>query len=191
MLYLSRGTQEGGLSGGGSGRRRANGTANGAASRSEERRERAAPVLGAVLGAVKPVTLRVGAGCEVRRASGRQTVAHILVRRVLNGRDEVAEQRLGRRRLDAVGASVRVLERLREQLVLSRLDERVAAVVCSATMTARSRSSSTTTRVSAMPCVARSTNESHSIPVARIAVRLQNDIRYTQGARPLPAGQEV
>ena len=112
--------RRGGLSGGGSGRRRANGTANGAASRGEERRERAAPVLGAVLGAalgaMEPVALRVGPGREVRRASGRQAVAHLLVRRVLNGRDEVAEQRLGRGSLDAVRASVRVLERLREQL---------------------------------------------------------------------------
>ena len=64
-------------------------------------------VLGAVLGVVKPVTLRVGPGREVGR-EGRQAVAHILVRRVLDGRNEVAEQRLGRRRLDAVRASVRV-----------------------------------------------------------------------------------
>ena len=85
------------------------------AARTEDAREATATVLGTVLGVNESVSLCVRAWLEV----GRAGATRFPVRRVLNGRDEVAEQRLGRRRLDAVGASVRVLERLREQLVLS------------------------------------------------------------------------
>jgi hypothetical protein len=51
---------------------------------------------------------------------------------VLHGRDEVAEQHLGRRGLDAVWAPIRVLESRREKLMLSRFDERVGVGVFAA-----------------------------------------------------------
>ena len=76
-----------------SGRRRANGagTAMGAA-RAEDARQATAPVLGTVLGVNESVPLRVRAWLEV----GGVGSSFFLVRRVLDGRDEVAKQHLGR-----------------------------------------------------------------------------------------------
>ena len=64
------------------------------AARAEDAREATAPVLGTVLGVNESVSLRVGAWLEV----GGAGTTRFLVRRVLDGRDEVAKQHLGRRR---------------------------------------------------------------------------------------------
>ena len=104
-----------------SGRRRANGagTAMGAA-RAEDARQATAPVLGTVLGVNESVSLRVGARLEV----GCVGSSFFLVRRILNRRDEVAEQHLGRRGLDAVRASVLSDRGLRPQAGAPKLRRR-------------------------------------------------------------------
>ena len=68
------------------------------AARAEDARQATAPVLGAVLGVNESVPLRVGAWLEVEYFG----TTRFLVRRVLHSSDEVSEQHLGRRRLDAV-----------------------------------------------------------------------------------------
>jgi hypothetical protein len=73
---------------------------------------------------VSAVTLSISTWLEVR-AGRRLSTNSVLVERFLDGRDEVAEEHLRRRGLDAVWALVRVLERRREKLMLSGLDERV------------------------------------------------------------------
>ena len=65
------------------------------AARAEDAREATAPVLGVN----ESVPLRIGAWLEVGSAG---TTTRFLVRRVLHSSDEVSEQHLGRRRLDAV-----------------------------------------------------------------------------------------
>ncbi len=79
------------------------------AARAEDARQATAPVLGTVLRAMESVPLCVSPRLKVL-GSGN-LVEGTLVYILLHGSDEVAEQHLGRRRLDAVRASVRVLER--------------------------------------------------------------------------------
>ena len=66
--------------------------------------------------------LRVGARLVVLTY---RTIDGVLVDRLLHGRDEVAEEHLTSRRLDAIQVPMHVVKGRREQFVLSRLDERV------------------------------------------------------------------
>ena len=77
---------------------------------------------------METVPLRVGPWLEIGRA-GRLGAARFLVRRVFHGRDEVAEQHLSRRRLDAIRAPMQIIERGREETVLDGLDKRVGVGV--------------------------------------------------------------
>ena len=77
---------------------------------------------------METVPLRVGTWLEIGRA-GRLGAARFLVRRVFHGRDEVSEQHLSRRRLDAVRVPMQIIEICREEAVLDGLDERVCISV--------------------------------------------------------------
>ena len=77
---------------------------------------------------METVPLRVGTWLEIGRA-GRLGAARFLVRRVFHGCDEVSEQHLSRRRLNAVRVSMQIIERGREEAMLNGLDERVGVGV--------------------------------------------------------------
>ena len=66
--------------------------------------------------------LRVGARLVVLTY---RTIDGVLVDRLLHGRDEVAEEHLFRRRLDAIQISMHVVKSRREEPILDGLDERV------------------------------------------------------------------
>ena len=60
-----------------------------------------------------------------------------MVSRVFHGRDEVAEQNLSCRSLDAVEALMQIVESRREEAVLDGLDERVGRSVLIPLLTLR------------------------------------------------------
>ena len=66
-----------------------------------------------LLDAVETVPLRVGPRLEVLGTGG------IVIDRLFDGRDEVSEQHVGRRRLGAVVALMHVLERFRRSSMAS------------------------------------------------------------------------
>ena len=82
-----------------------------------------------VLDAMKTVPLSVSPWLEVRRRAARFALQLLVVSRVFHGRDEVSEQNLTRRRLDAVRAPMQIVESGREEAVLDGLDERVGLCV--------------------------------------------------------------
>ena len=76
-----------------------------------------------VLDAMETVPLSVSPWLEVRRRPWRFQL--LVVSRVFHGRDEVSEQHLTRRCLDAVRAPMQIVESGREEAVLDGLDELV------------------------------------------------------------------
>ena len=75
-----------------------------------------------VLDAMKTVPLSVSPWLEVRRRPGRFALQLLLVSRVFHGCNEVAEQHLTRRRLDAVRVPMQIIEGGREEAILDGLE---------------------------------------------------------------------